>query len=249
MPTLLALLLLSAGAGPTPLDPSLGIAPGDYPPDAMAARREGVVHFSVDVDAAGMPAACAVTGSSGVDSLDARTCEVVKARGRFRPAVDAQGRPVPGTFASRVGWKLPPSASYRAVTVFLPADPAAPRCEIETEGMPVADREALCAETVRANAETLRVFGHSYRHVTFFHGEFEADGHADFRKAEWGSQLSRLLTERGYTDDAEIRHCRVVRSEGYAVGSEVCDGIGRHRDPRRALRTAMIEDSIYGRLR
>jgi hypothetical protein len=56
-------------------------------------------------------AACNVTGSSGVVSLDATTCALLKVRARFNPALDRDGKPIPAQYRNRFRWELPPLAA------------------------------------------------------------------------------------------------------------------------------------------
>lgn len=78
-----------------------------YPSAARRAGAEGRVSVSVDVAANGRVTGCRVAVSSGNDELDAATCRLATRNGRFTPALDAAGRPVPGTLTLRpVRWTL-----------------------------------------------------------------------------------------------------------------------------------------------
>jgi len=83
----------------------------DYPADALRLGEQGVVGFSVDVDATGRVSACQITRSSGSAALDEATCRIARERVQFTPARDRQGRPVPDQTSSRVHWVLPEQAS------------------------------------------------------------------------------------------------------------------------------------------
>jgi protein TonB len=93
-----------------PPRPAYGLAIGnaDYPAAALRAGEQGVVEFSLDISAAGRVTACTVTRSSGSATLDATTCRLLTMRARFRPATDGKAEAVPGTFASRVAWRIEP---------------------------------------------------------------------------------------------------------------------------------------------
>lgn len=73
----------------------------DYPRAAVRARAQGdvVAHLSIDPD--GLVAECRVARSSGSADLDATTCRLIRERFRYRPALDAEGRPV----ADQLGWR------------------------------------------------------------------------------------------------------------------------------------------------
>jgi periplasmic protein TonB len=79
----------------------------DFPAAARARHLDGRVSYEVSVDAAGMPVGCRITQTSGYGFFDIQTCRVLLTRARFRPARDAQGRAVPGTYQDRVWWHLP----------------------------------------------------------------------------------------------------------------------------------------------
>ena len=79
---------------------------GDYPADALAERRTGVVHFELSVDARGRVTGCRITRSSGTPSLDAQSCRIMRQRARFSPARDARGGRVADVYPSRLGWML-----------------------------------------------------------------------------------------------------------------------------------------------
>lgn len=80
----------------------------DYPASARAAREEGVVDFTLDVGANGRVIGCTITRSSGSAALDSTTCRLMRSRGRFTPAADATGAPVPDRIVGKIVWKLPP---------------------------------------------------------------------------------------------------------------------------------------------
>lgn len=82
----------------------------DYPAEAIAAREEGTVGFKLEVSADGRVSACTISGSSGSAALDSTTCRLLTSRGRFTPARDSAGNPVPDEMAGRIVWKLPAPA-------------------------------------------------------------------------------------------------------------------------------------------
>ena len=80
----------------------------DYPPVSLRADEQGVVMFTNHVSAAGRVTLCEITRSSGAAALDQQTCRIMRARARYYPARDAQGRQVPGVDPSGVIiWRLP----------------------------------------------------------------------------------------------------------------------------------------------
>lgn len=73
---------------------------GDYPiPEGGREARIGksvIVALTVSTD--GRPTACRIYRSSGLPETDRVTCQLAMERLRFRPATDARGEPVVGTF-------------------------------------------------------------------------------------------------------------------------------------------------------
>lgn len=90
-----------AGGGSRAIWRSGSIEDRDYPDTARRARAGGTVETSFTIETSGRVTGCRVTRSSGEPSLDATTCRLIEKRFRFRPATDAEGRPV----ASRYGWR------------------------------------------------------------------------------------------------------------------------------------------------
>lgn len=82
-------------------------APDDYPADALAQSREGIVAAEVTVEADGRATACTVKKSSGTASLDAVTCAKLMSAGRYEAARDTQQRAVGGKMIKGVKWALP----------------------------------------------------------------------------------------------------------------------------------------------
>jgi len=79
----------------------------DYPAAALRDGREGTTRFRVTVGVDGRVRNCEVTGSSGSPDLDRATCVQVSKRGRFKPATDASGAIVSGSWSSAVRWEIP----------------------------------------------------------------------------------------------------------------------------------------------
>ena len=89
--------------------PGTWVTVNDYPADAFAARQQGSVRVSYNVNAQGLIENCHVEESSGWPSLDAATCSLVTLRGRYVPARDATGEAIPGGKRSlRFNWAIAP---------------------------------------------------------------------------------------------------------------------------------------------
>lgn len=92
--------LQSAAPEPAPHGAHLMGNPGDwfsddiYPPYAKHYGIEGRVRVRVVIDETGLVKDCHVVASSGAPTLDQATCSAAIRNGRFKPAVDASGKPI-----------------------------------------------------------------------------------------------------------------------------------------------------------
>ena len=84
-----------------------GLRVSDYPGRALAGGTSGRVVVRLGISAEGRPTECVPVATSGDASLDARTCEVIMARARFEPALDAAGQPVASRSTGKVTWLTP----------------------------------------------------------------------------------------------------------------------------------------------
>ncbi|MEQ1541764.1 MAG: energy transducer TonB [Novosphingobium sp.] len=82
----------------------------DYPAEALRNEEEGITRFTLRIAPDGSVSACNVTQGSGSAALDAKTCEILLVRARFRPATDPSGKPVEGVWSSSVRWMIPEDA-------------------------------------------------------------------------------------------------------------------------------------------
>lgn len=66
----------------------------DYPSEAMWKGQSGTGQYVLQIDENGAVAGCDVLSPSGVPVLDLTGCQIIKARARFSPARELQGKPV-----------------------------------------------------------------------------------------------------------------------------------------------------------
>ena len=93
---------------PQPVGNVMGIFRAeDYPDDAVAANQSGKTQYLLMIDERGAVMDCAITESSGLATLDAMGCQVLRERARFGPARDATDKPVKSTFITPpIRWVL-----------------------------------------------------------------------------------------------------------------------------------------------
>lgn len=79
----------------------------DYPEDAMEAGQGGSVNYLLMIGKDGSVMDCVIAQSSGIASLDAMGCQVIRERAKFKPATDADGKPTVDTYVTPViKWTL-----------------------------------------------------------------------------------------------------------------------------------------------
>lgn len=79
----------------------------DYPTEAWQTGQTGVVGVLIWIEADGRVSTCEITNTNAAPVLQQKTCEVLKARGRFTPARDARGLPIRAPATAHINWVLP----------------------------------------------------------------------------------------------------------------------------------------------
>jgi protein TonB len=92
------------GGGTPPRQISGKISKRDYPRDLFAANIQGKVGVLYVVAPSGRVTDCEIEHSSGSAELDDLTFDLIVRRFRFRPSLDAQGRPVESMVAENHSW-------------------------------------------------------------------------------------------------------------------------------------------------
>jgi TonB family protein len=88
-------------------DPAYWIGEDDYPRAALRAEQEGRVGVLLSIDPAGRVTDCSILASSGVALLDRHSCDLLKRRIRFTPAMTRGRKPAPDRWNYSIEWKLP----------------------------------------------------------------------------------------------------------------------------------------------
>lgn len=92
---------------PEPLGERLDrVGTRDYPPEARRAGVSAGLLAALTVTAEGRVSECAVVRSSGRADLDAKACEVWLSKGRFRPAIGADGAPTAARIVASFIWSI-----------------------------------------------------------------------------------------------------------------------------------------------
>jgi transmembrane sensor len=106
-----------------------------YPPRALAAREEGLVGFTVKIDAGGNPTSCKISQSSGHPLLDLETCQLIMVHAVFKRPTSvtlSQQRSYEGV----VNWKMPGSGPSPAAAAPKRVAEAAPAQELICRRVP-----------------------------------------------------------------------------------------------------------------
>jgi TonB family protein len=128
-----SLLIAGSVTAATPVTPLPWFEFRDYPMKAFDKNEEGVTRFELLISPDGRIADCTVYASSGHGELDKTTCYLAQKRVEFRPARDANGQPVWGTYRGQAIWAIPdhrlsapPAPDLEVSLNALPADTQTP---------------------------------------------------------------------------------------------------------------------------
>lgn len=93
-------------SGFTPARLVRNLSHSDYRGLAAGRLPSGRAMVSLTVDTRGLPTGCRLASSSGDSVVDSGLCPLITRRLRFRPALDAQRRPIPYSLQYVANWSL-----------------------------------------------------------------------------------------------------------------------------------------------
>jgi len=115
-------------------NPASWVTTQDYPSEALREQAQGTVGFRLSISPSGTVTDCVITASSGSPVLDLTTCQLVRLRALFRPAL-ADGKPVAGVYSNRVRWVVPrvrkPEAGELVISFLVGPDGTRSDCRVE----------------------------------------------------------------------------------------------------------------------
>lgn len=79
----------------------------DYPASSVREAEHGTTWMRIRIRPDGAIGECRTIISSGFERLDKATCAIVMKRGRYKPAIGADGKPAESLVVSSIRWSLP----------------------------------------------------------------------------------------------------------------------------------------------
>jgi TonB family protein len=90
--------------------------PDDYPDDLLDKGIQGSVGVLMTVDGSGQLTDCRTVETSGTPALDQVTCDVLRKRARFKPALSRDGKAMAALTYWRVNWQIADGYTYELNT-------------------------------------------------------------------------------------------------------------------------------------
>jgi len=79
----------------------------DYPASAQSSGAEGTAQAQLTIGSDGRVVSCNLIRSTGNGALDSATCNILRRRAKFTPAVDSNGQPTTDTYTTPpIVWRL-----------------------------------------------------------------------------------------------------------------------------------------------
>lgn len=201
------------------------VTPQDYPRVSLVNNEQGSVTVTLKIDPSGLVESCRIARSSGHVALDEQTCALFRARARFEPAKDRNGRPVRSSHTQQISWKLadgsvamPRQAWMIRVTLGLNRDGAIGHCKMEATGVvsKPQDCEVLLSATKASGGDSpslADIAGFAITETHFYPGVSEVAVPPALAGARLvAQQISKVVIE----PDGRISGCEGIRYSGAA---------------------------------
>ena len=78
----------------------------DYPKSAAFQGQSALVHFRLTVGPDGRVKDCSIQNATKGEEFATQTCRLISQRGRFSPAIDAEGNPIASYYVNTVRWQM-----------------------------------------------------------------------------------------------------------------------------------------------
>ena len=84
--------------------PATWLHSNDFPDKSLIQGHNGLVRFRLDIDAVGQPTGCRILYRTNPDEFADLSCQLLLKRARFRPALNAAGKPVKSYYINNIRW-------------------------------------------------------------------------------------------------------------------------------------------------
>lgn len=228
-------LAAASGAGRAPAftppipDPKVGslealVTSNDYPQGSLERGEQGTVRVDLHIDSNGAVSRCAVEASSGFPELDSKTCEVLAARAKFRPARNARGRAVPSEYVRSVSWRLadeamPSDAWGMTMTTALGSDGKPTSCVISLHGAIPSSGERTMSCPTGQPAPSLPTGTASLALIT----EFNPGPASPVVLRPGDSVVARGVADIQVDAAGNVASCKTVERAGAFADGDLCD--------------------------
>ena len=129
------------------------IIDSDYPKDAIEAGASGVTIVDFVVGPTGIVSQCGILKTSGSEVLDSKSCELLRARFTYKPALDKNRKPIAERRVQPLRWVLPetplPSTYDFTITYQVDKQGRASNCVVTGYTTPTFNREKACKSIPR----------------------------------------------------------------------------------------------------
>ena len=96
----------NAFTAPEPVNAASVFRVSDYPNRALVNNEGGFARYEATIDPTGQVERCDLLVETGVRDLDIATCRLISSRARFKPALDAEGKPTFGVVRAWNSWQI-----------------------------------------------------------------------------------------------------------------------------------------------
>ena len=87
--------------------PTTWVSTSDIPSKSVSTMHTGLIRFRLDIAPTGKPVGCKVLYRTNPDEFSDLSCKLLLKRARFKPALDAQGKPVKSFYINSIQWMAP----------------------------------------------------------------------------------------------------------------------------------------------
>jgi TonB family protein len=217
------------------------ISADDYPAEALDKNEQGTVGVLLRVGPSGTVSDCIVEQSSGYAVLDKQTCDVLRQRAKFMPALDREARPTSGEYRARIEWKIAddwtPSDPWVLRTVINFAPDGRPiSCRLELEGAmkppagqatPPCDADAMASVPVKVADLPSAI-------ATLVMEQSFAIGRVPVRPLAAGNVLVlRQVVSLDIDAEGKLTSCKVVEQTEDGPQADACTDVDKEYVPRK----------------